>query len=323
MKKLLLFILAGIVATGLSAQTESSAYKSVIEKFTIYYNGNQADSIFMQFDENMQKILPIEKTRDFITGLKQKLGSINKKEFIKYKSTFAVYKTYFDQGIFAINISIDSKTKINGLSVSQYIPDNFSKMERNISGLILPFNDEWTVLWGGDTEGQNHHVNVIAQKNAFDFLITDSAGTSYKNTGENNEDYYCFGQKIIAPCAGEIVLAVDGIKDNKPGEMNSFFTPGNTVIIKTENNEYIYFCHFKQHSVAVKEGQKVKQGELLGLCGNSGNSSEAHLHFHIQNTEDYNVATGVKCYFTSIIADNETKQDYSPVKNNKIKNILH
>ena len=57
---------------------------------------------------------------------------------------------------------------------------------------------------------------------------------------------------------------------------------------------FLFFAHFKQNSIRVKQGQIIKQGELLGLCGNSGNSSEPHLHFHIQNVENMNIATGVK-----------------------------
>jgi len=92
------------------------------------------------------------------------------------------------------------------------------------------------------------------------------------------------------------------------------------VIIKTANNEFLVFCHFKHRSIKVKEGQRIKQGELLGLCGNTGNSSEAHLHFHIQNIEDTNTATGVKCYFDKLFINGEVKQDYSPIKNERIKN---
>ena len=69
---------------------------------------------------------------------------------------------------------------------------------------------------------------------------------------------------------------------------------------------------------SVKNGQKIKQGETLGLCGNSGNSSEPHLHFHIQNVKDMNVATGVKCYFDQIVVDGKMKKDYSPIKGEKI-----
>ena len=128
-------------------------------------------------------------------------------------------------------------------------------------------------------------------------IITDAKGKSYKNDGKNNQDYYAFGKELIAPASGEVVLVVDGIKDYKPGITNPNYVPGNTVIIKTEQNEYLFFAHFKQYSIQVKQGQKVQQGQLLGLCGNSGNITEPHLHFHIQNVEDMNIATGAKSLF--------------------------
>jgi murein DD-endopeptidase MepM/ murein hydrolase activator NlpD len=101
--------------------------------------------------------------------------------------------------------------------------------------------------------------------------------------------------------------------------MNPIYVPGNSVFLKTKNNEFILFAHFKQFSIKVKQGDKVKLGQVLGLCGNTGNSAEPHLHFHLQNVEDMNIATGVKCYFDSIIVNGEKKNDYSPIKGDKIK----
>jgi murein DD-endopeptidase MepM/ murein hydrolase activator NlpD len=185
--------------------------------------------------------------------------------------------------------------------------------------MALPFNGEWTVIWGGDTKALNYHVEHEAQKNAFDLVITDAKGKSFKTNGSTNKDYYAFGQELLAPCDGEVVLVVDGIKDNVPGTMNPVYVPGNSVIVKTANNEYLFFAHFKQHSIKVLEGQKVMKGQFLGLCGNSGNSSEPHLHFHIQNAEDMNIATGIKCYFDKIIVNGQVMTDYSPIQKDKIR----
>lgn len=303
------------------AQTETAAYKTIADKFELNYNNEKYDSIFLMFDVIMQNALPLEKTIEFLSGLKEQAGQIKKKQFIKYvKGSFAVYKTDFEQTLLALNISVDNSSKINGLFINQYVEEPQPKNLRNSTKLILPFKDEWTVFWGGDTKELNYHVVSAAQKNAFDIIITDAKGNSYKTDGKTNEDYYAFGKELIAPCDGEIVLVVDGVKDNVPGEMNTFNVGGNIVIIKTANNEFLVFCHFKHQSIKVKEGQKIKQGELLGLCGNTGNSSEAHLHFHIQNIEDLNTATGVKCYFEKLSVNGQVKTDYSPIKNEKIKN---
>jgi murein DD-endopeptidase MepM/ murein hydrolase activator NlpD len=230
------------------------------------------------------------------------------------------YKTTFDRSLASLNVSVDENSKINGIYVSAYVDNNLPKLERNATKLILPFAGEWNITWGGDTKELNYHVESQAQKNAFDILIMDAKGKTYKNEGKKNEDYYAFGKELFAPCDGEIVLSVDGVKDNQPGDLNPIYVPGNTVIIKTANNEFLFFAHFKNHSILVKEGQKVKQGQVLGLCGNSGNSSEAHLHFHMQNVENMNIATGVKCYFENIYVNGIPQKDCSPIKNDKISN---
>jgi Membrane proteins related to metalloendopeptidases len=302
------------------AQTEKAVYKNVADKLESNYNQDNYDDIFNMFSSEMKTALPLDKTKDFFSGLKDKAGKIIKKEFVKYQATYAVYKTNFERALFSLNISVDDNSKINGLYIRPFEPDNLPKIDRNKTKLVLPFNGAWTVFWGGDTKELNYHVVSKAQKNAFDIVIKDKTGKSYKTDGKTNEDYYAFGKEIFAPCDGIIVLVVDGVKENKPGELNPIYVPGNSVILKTMNNEYLLFAHFKHHSIKVKEGEKVKQEQVLGLCGNTGNSSEPHLHFHIQNVEDMNIATGVKCYFDKIIVNGQIKNDYSPIKGDIIQN---
>ncbi|MDI9862277.1 M23 family metallopeptidase [Flectobacillus roseus] len=320
MKKYVIAILLIGFVNFVFGQTERISNKNVADSFEANYNSDNFEEIFLSFSPEMQNALPLDKTKEFLIGLKTQVGKITKRQFVKYEQTYASYKTNFERALFAVNISVDNNDKINGLFVKPFKESNLPKIVRNSSKLILPFKDQWTVIWGGDTKDLNYHVESEAQKNAFDFVITDSIGKSYKTDGKTNEDYYAFGKELFAPCDGEIVLVVDGVKDNVPGVLNPVYVPGNTVIIKTENNEFLFFAHFKHHSIIVKEGQKIKQGQLLGLCGNSGNSSEAHLHFHIQNVEDMNTATGVKCYFDKIQVDGQTKMDYSPIQHERISN---
>jgi len=320
MKKFILFIIITSPFLVL-CQTEKEISKKISAEFEKNYNSDEYQEIFKMFSDEMKTYLPIEQTTDFLKGLNNQAGKITSREFIKYENgTYASYKTTFERAIFALNISIDKNSKINGLLVKPFKESNLPKLERNQTKFILPFKGEWTVFWGGDTKELNYHVENEAQKGAFDIIITDENGKSHNNNGERNEDYFAFEKELIAPCEAEVVLVVDGIKDNKPGEFNPIYIPGNTVILKTNNGEYLFFAHFKQNSIIVKQGQKVKKGELLGLCGNSGNSSEPHLHFHIQNVEDMNKATGAKSYFEKIYVNGELKKDYSPIKNEKIKN---
>lgn len=320
MKKALLILTLSLIIQMCFGQPENAAYKRIGNKFEAFYNSEKYDSIFAMFSTEMAQYLPLDKTRDFLKGLNSQVGKISQRQFVKYQATYASYKTNFERAIFALNISIDNHSQINGLFIKPFVNDSLPILEKNKSKMILPFHDEWTVVWGGDTQSLNYHIENQAQKNAMDFVITKANGKSYQTDGQKNQDYYAFGKDIIAPCAGEVVLVVDGVKDNKPGVMNPIYIPGNTVIIKTDNNEYLFFAHFQQHSIKVKQGQKVIQGQLLGFCGNSGNSSEPHLHFHIQNTEDMNAGTGAKCFFDKIMVNGQLKTDYSPIKNEKIKN---
>jgi murein DD-endopeptidase MepM/ murein hydrolase activator NlpD len=301
------------------AQSETALYKTVAEKFERFYNAAQYDSIFSLYTLEMQQALPLEKTTAFLSSVQQDAGKIINREFVKYNATYAAYKTNFERAIYTVEISVNKRMKMNGFSIKPFTDETIPKPERNDTKLNLPFKGEWTIVWGGDTKELNYHVDNAAQKNAFDIVVTGDNGKSFKTDGKTNKDYYAFGKELLAPCDGEVVLVVDGVKDNIPGEMNSFHTGGNTVIIKTAKNEYLVFCHFMQQSIVVKVGYTIKQGQLLGMCGNSGNSSEPHLHFHIQNTESMNEATGIKCHFDTLLVNGNKKTDYSPIKNDKVK----
>ncbi|HMV10417.1 MAG TPA: peptidoglycan DD-metalloendopeptidase family protein [Cyclobacteriaceae bacterium] len=318
MRLFCLLVCLACCINGFSQEDQRS--KDAASKFESLYNAGKYNDIFAMFNPAMQAALPADKTNTFLTQVKTQAGNLKQRAFERYEAGFASYKAEFERVTFRLNIAVDDAGLIGGLFIKPYVADTAPKPERNSVKLILPFKEEWTVFWGGDTREQNYHVDYVAQKNAFDIVIRDSSGKSYLTHGKTNEDYYAFGKELIAPCDGEVVLVVDGIKDNVPGQMNAIYVPGNTVVIKVAANEYLLFAHFKQHSIVVKEGQKIKQGQLLGLCGNSGNSSEPHLHFHIQNVENMMNATGIKCYFDNIIVNGSPKSDYSPVKGERIRN---
>ncbi len=320
-KKILSISIFFLITHAIFSQTEKTIYKTISDSFEKNYNASNYNAIFSAFSDSFKNAVPLNKLTTYLTNLKSKAGNISKREFIKYKQeSVAVYKTSFERAVLTLNLSIDGDSNINGFAITTFKNENLPNFKRNISKLRLPFKEEWDILWGGDTKKLNFHVIDKTQKNAFDMVINNKMGLSYKTDGKTNEDYYAFGKELIAPCDGEIVLVVDGVKDNKPGNMDENFPSGNTVIIKTVNNEYLFFAHFKQHSIQVKQGEKIKQGEPLGLCGNSGYSTEPHLHFHIQNGEKSTVSTGIKSYFYNILVNGKLKIDYSPIKNEKIRN---
>ena len=189
MKRILIFLVLTVLTNFAFGQTEKVLYKTVIDSFELNYNRDNFDAIFLSFSPEMQNALPLDKTKEFLTELKQQAGKITKREFLKYEQTYASYKTNFERSLFVVNISVDNNSKINGLFVKPFNESNLPKLDRNITKLILPFIDEWTVIWGGDTKELNYHVVSEAQKNAFDLVITNDKGTSFKTDGKTNDDY--------------------------------------------------------------------------------------------------------------------------------------
>ncbi len=144
----------------------------------------------------------------------------------------------------------------------------------------LPFYGEWKVSQAQD--GEITHQG--AWRHAWDFIITDKNDKQFKNKGDFPEDYFCYGKAIVASYDGKVIEVIDSIPDNIIGDINTKNNWGNTVIIEHFPNIYSQLSHLKYHSIEVKQGDYVKQGQLLGKCGNSGRSPYPHLHFQFQST---------------------------------------
>jgi len=193
---------------------------------------------------------------------------------------------------------------------------------KNRTILSLPLKGEWFVFWGGDNKKLNIHRDTPNQKFAFDFCIVDGSGKSYRGNGRRNEDYHCYGKEIFAPANGKVVEVIDGVRDNEPGNMNPFSAMGNVIVIKHSNRETSVLAHLKPGSIKVKVGERVKTRQHLGICGNSGNSSEPHLHYHLQDNSIIQAGEGIKCFFQKVKVEKNRKKvlkiNYSPIKGDKV-----
>lgn len=119
MKKTTIILILTFVTNVMFAQTDN--YKIVIENFQANYNAKKYEDIFNSFSSEMKQALPIDKTKQFLTGLKSQVGKIEKTEFIGYQQgTYAIYKTNFEKVVYAVNISLDSQNLINGLFIKPY-----------------------------------------------------------------------------------------------------------------------------------------------------------------------------------------------------------
>jgi hypothetical protein len=184
--------------------------------------------------------------------------------------------------------------------------------------LRLPFDDEWFVFWGGRSVVENHHAVAPDQRFGYDFTVARD-GRTYSGDPTQNTSYFCFGRAVLAPGAGTVVVAEDGIADNRPGVMNSDQPLGNHVVVDHGNGEFSFLAHLRSGSVVVATGDTVQAGLRVGACGNSGNSSEPHLHYHLQDTSRFGHGVGLPAQFREYLADGAPVQRGEPTRGQRVR----
>lgn len=129
----------------------------------------------------------------------------------------------------------------------------------------------------------------IAQRFAIDFLQLFPDGRSFSGDEKDNKSYRCYGAEALAVADAVVVAIKDGIPENVPG-LTSRAVPitletvgGNYVVLDLGGGRFAFYAHLQPGSLRVKTGDKVRRGQVVGLVGNSGNSTEPHLHFHISD----------------------------------------
>ncbi|MGH7718610.1 MAG: M23 family metallopeptidase [Gemmatimonadaceae bacterium] len=130
-------------------------------------------------------------------------------------------------------------------------------------------------------------VPSIAQRFAIDYVKLNDSGRTFMGDRLRNESYGAEGVDALAVADGVVAATKDSIPENVPG-MTSRAVPitlvtvgGNYVILDIGQGRYAFYAHLKPGSLRVRKGERVRRGQVLGLVGNSGNSTEPHLHFHL------------------------------------------
>lgn len=169
----------------------------------------------------------------------------------------------------------------------------------------LPFEGEWYAANGGVTENTSHSWEILPQRFAYDFIIVDDKGKSFEGDKADLRSYYCYGKDILAPADGVVAAVKNNFPDCRimsDGQTDPD-TPdigGNRIIIKHSAKEYSAVCHIMPGSVTVQKGDRVKRGDVIGKCGNSGNTTEPHIHFQVQNTAHFYSSIGLPIRFSHL-----------------------
>jgi len=146
-------------------------------------------------------------------------------------------------------------------------------------------------------------VARIGSRFAIDWVQYGKNDRPFRVDEYRNADYYAYGAEALAVADGTVSSIKDGIAENIPGPSSRavIITPetigGNHVILSLGGGRYAVYAHLQPGSIRVKLGQRVLEGQVLGLVGNSGNSDAPHLHFHICNANSVEGCEGLPFQF--------------------------
>lgn len=130
------------------------------------------------------------------------------------------------------------------------------------------------------------------ERYAVDWIKLGEDGKNYAGDPKSNASYHAYGQEILSAAAGRVVAVKDGIPENVPNAkamavaIDLETIGGNYVIVDIGGGLYAFYAHLQPGKIRVKPGDAVAAGQVLGLLGNSGNSTEPHLHFHLIDRPD-------------------------------------
>lgn len=166
---------------------------------------------------------------------------------------------------------------------------------------------------GSDMFGEEYALDLIA----IDEQNRTSSITNWRTllSTESPEVFYAFGQPVLSPITGTIVLVHDGEVDHEARRSRLALLPymfsqtsrvrngiqeiaGNFIVIKQDDtSNYIAIVHLQNGSINVSEGQEVSEGDYLASCGNSGNSTQPHIHIQAMDNMDFFNADGIPLFF--------------------------
>lgn len=191
--------------------------------------------------------------------------------------------------------------------------------------LTYPFTGRWRVQNSPANRVPSHGTRAFATSYAIDFVpVTDSGRSAPFTLGslvrpELPDRFPGFGRPILAPLAGLVLAAYDDAPDHpayrglpsvgyvltqqRRAAMGWTALAGNHVLLERDGT-VVALCHLQRGSIRVRPGQQVGVGDVIALCGNSGNSTEPHLHIQAIDRPDVAHARAVPLTFRGALPFN-------------------
>lgn len=190
--------------------------------------------------------------------------------------------------------------------------------------LALPFAGRWLVQNSPARRVPSHGVDVLGQRYAIDFVGVDDRHRTAPNRDwrtflatEPATRFFAFGRPLLSPVDGVVVHVHDGEPDHAARRSQLALVPyalgqtarlregqdalaGNHLVIRDNASEmFVAMAHLRKESLQVSMGDDVILGQQVGECGNSGNSTQPHLHLQVTDSADLGVARGVPLEFAT------------------------
>lgn len=187
--------------------------------------------------------------------------------------------------------------------------------------LSLPFTGRWLVQNSPARRVPSHGTDLLGSTYAIDFVaVGEGRATAVRRdwrtllATEPNERFVGFGRPVLAPADGEVVVVHDGEPDHEARRSLALLpylwgqparvragaaaVAGNHVgLALSDGRTLVFLVHLGRGSVQVRVGERVRTGQVLGTCGNSGNSTQPHVHLQATDHPDVARAHGVPMTF--------------------------
>jgi hypothetical protein len=189
-----------------------------------------------------------------------------------------------------------------------------------------PVRGRWVAVNSPGSAVPSHGVRAYGQMYAVDLLQTSTDSTTsigWSLRTRAPQSYPCFGAPVLAMVPGTVIRSVTGQRDHRARDtwpaliwmmtVEGFLRElagaprilGNHLIVEHDDGTYAAYAHLRQGSATVRVGERLTTGQRLASVGNTGNTSEPHLHVQLMNHPYPTAAAGIPMHWPGLTINND------------------